>query len=562
MNTLNTIINTCELTRGNSGIIAYYSHLIPIFLSLLIGVLVFIKAKFNLFSRIFLCFLIVFCLWLIGDLVGWTQNNYFLQYASWSPIDYLETNMYILGLYFIIVFVNKSDISFYKKIILFLVTLPTFFITISNNSVLGFNYPVCEALNNNFLLKYRFIVEISVILIMFIYTIIPFFKKMELLVKKSQLIVIGSMFLFLTIFGVTSYLSAVTSYYELNLYALFIIPIFLLVIIYAIFELDIFHFHMIGTQYLIVALVVLISGQLLFVNGNTDQLLTIITVVVTLGLSIIMFRNFKKESDQRIHIEKLSKILKFSNKNIEETNTKLEIANDKLKDLDKLKTEFVSLASHQLRSPLTAIKGYASMLSEGDYGECSVDAKEAIERIFQSSKNLTVVVEDLLNVTKIEAGGMKYEMAPFDLSKVAEDEARDLSMTAEKKGLKLNFESDKNYSYMVNGDKEKIRQVVINFIDNSIKYTKEGSIDVSVKIKDDKVVFCVKDTGMGMTEDIKESLFQKFARGDGARMNTSGSGLGLYLAREIVEAHKGRVWVESEGPGLGSSFYMELEVIK
>jgi signal transduction histidine kinase len=111
---------------------------------------------------------------------------------------------------------------------------------------------------------------------------------------------------------------------------------------------------------------------------------------------------------------------------------------------------------------------------------------------------------------------------------------------------------------MVNGDKEKIRQVVLNFIDNAIKYTKTGSVDVSVHKNGDKVVFAVKDTGMGMTPEIKATLFQKFARGDGARMNTTGSGLGLYLAKEIVEAHKGRVWVESDGAGKGSTFAMEL----
>ncbi|MFA6392493.1 MAG: HAMP domain-containing sensor histidine kinase [Candidatus Paceibacterota bacterium] len=250
------------------------------------------------------------------------------------------------------------------------------------------------------------------------------------------------------------------------------------------------------------------------------------------------------------------------NKEIERLNGELGDANEKLKGLDKLKTEFVSLASHQLRSPLTAIKGYASMLMDGDYGEMTKEAKEAIDRMYQSSKNLTIVVEDLLNVTKIESGGMKFEMAPFDLSIIVEDEVKDFSIATEKKGLKLNFEKDSDTSFMVNGDKEKIRQIIINFIDNSVKYTKEGSVNVSVKNQNNKVVFCVKDTGMGMTEEVKDSLFQKFARGDGARMNTTGTGLGLYLAKQIVEAHKGRVWVESEGEGKGSAFFMELNATK
>lgn len=250
------------------------------------------------------------------------------------------------------------------------------------------------------------------------------------------------------------------------------------------------------------------------------------------------------------------------NKEIARLNDELGVANNKLQDLDKLKTEFLSLASHQLRSPLTAIKGYASMILEGDFGEFPEKSHEAVDRIFQSSQNLTKIVEDLLNVSKIEQGGMKYEMAPFNMAEIAGDMEKDLSITADKKGLKMSFETDGANEYMVNGDKEKIRQVILNLIDNSIKYTKEGgNIVVSLKKLDGKIIFAVKDNGMGMTPEIKATLFQKFNRGEGARMNTSGSGLGLYLAKEIVEAHKGKVWVDSPGPGLGSTFSMELDAI-
>lgn len=241
----------------------------------------------------------------------------------------------------------------------------------------------------------------------------------------------------------------------------------------------------------------------------------------------------------------------------------LQDANEKLKSLDKLKTEFLSLASHQLRSPLTAIKGYTSMILEGDYGEINPKAKEAIDRVFQSSNNLTMIVEDLLNVSKIEQGGMKYERTNFDLSEIASAMAKDLSINAEKKGLKLTYTQDEGI-HNVFGDKEKLRQVVLNFIDNSIKYTKEGKVEVSVIHKEgNKVIrFEVKDTGMGMTPETKASLFQKFARGEGSKVNASGSGLGLYLAKEIAEAHKGTVGVDSDGPGKGSTFYMELSSVQ
>jgi len=433
---------------------------------------------------------------------------------------------------------------------------------LNKQSILGFDHQNCEAISNNILTIYKLIVEGILLIIMLLSTIKPFLKKFSKQEKRTSLIMIGSMFSFLLVFSLTEYLASSTGFYEMNLYSLFLLPVLIIAIIYAVFELDIFHFNMLGTQYLVFGIVILITGQLFFVNGTTDELLTTITVILTVGISIILFKNLKRESDQRIHIEKLSEMLTFSKNQIEETNTKLEDANQKLKGLDQLKTEFVSLASHQLRSPLTAIKGYASMLADGDYGEMSKEAKDAADRIFQSSKSLTIIVEDLLNVTKIESGGMKYEMTSFDFSKIVKDEVEDLSIAAENKGLKLNFIQDENKSCIVNGDKEKIRQIIINFIDNSIKYTKEGNIDISIINKDGKIIFSVKDTGVGMTPEIKSTLFHKFTRGDGARMNTSGSGLGLYLAKEIAIAHKGRVWVESEGLGKGSSFYLELDEVK
>ncbi len=557
-----TIINTCYQTTKDLRVIAQYSHVIPVVLSLFLAVFVFVKSKFNLFSKVFLMFVCFFSLWLLGDLVIWNSERYNLIYTIWSLLDYIEIIFFVLGLYFALVFVYEKDLSKLIKILFFVITIPPFIITITQQSVLGLNQPVCEAVNSDYLTTYKLVIESGILLTTVFYIIRAFFREQNRADRKADLIVLGSLFTFLSVFGISEYISSTTGIYEINLYSLFILPLFLISIIYAVFELDIFHFEILGTHYLVVGLVILMGGQLFFINGATDSFLTVLTIILSIGLSAILFRNLKRESDQRVKIERLSEALEASKLRVEQSNIQLEEANDKLKGLDKLKTEFLSLASHQLRSPLTAIKGYTSMLLEGDYGAVNAKAKEAIDRVFESSKNLTIVVEDLLNVSKIEQGGMKYEMVPFDLGEVVQNMAKDLSITADKKGLKLTYEGDEKTKYMVNGDKEKLRQVVLNFIDNSIKYTKTGTIKVSVANKDDKVVFAVKDTGMGMTPEIKASLFQKFARGDGARMNTSGSGLGLYLAKEIVSAHKGRVWVDSDGPGLGSTFCMELDAVK
>ncbi|MFA6273773.1 MAG: ATP-binding protein [Candidatus Paceibacterota bacterium] len=560
---LNTIINTCYQLTTETRTIAYFSHVIPVILSVFLAVLVLAKAKFNLFSKVFSLFIATFSLWLIGDLITWTSNDYHLIYAVWSFLLYIEIIFFTLGLYFVLIFVRKKDISNFYKIILFLCTLAPFIGTVMQQSVIGFSQSWCEALNNNFLDIYKLIYEAIILLVILFCAFIPFFKKEIWKIKKTSLIMLGAMFLFLSAFGITEYLAATTGNYELNLYSLFLLPVFVFAIIYSVFELDVFNFKMLGTHYLVVGLMVLMIGQLFFIQGTANLLLTILTLIITFGLSILLFRNLKKESDQRVHIEKLSEQLSQSKLRLEDTNTKLEGANEKLKSLDKLKTEFLSLASHQLRSPLTAIKGYTSMLLEGDYGNLSAKPKEAIDRVFQSSKHLTTIVEDLLNVAKIEQGGMQYIMKPFNFEDVASSIAKDLSIVAENKGLKLTFSTDKNGPYSVNGDMEKIRQVVLNFIDNSIKYTKKGNIIVKLEKdkKTNKMTFSVADTGVGIDPVVKDTLFHKFARGDGGKMDATGTGLGLYLAKEIIEGHKGKVWAESEGKDKGSKFFIELDTI-
>jgi signal transduction histidine kinase len=561
------ILNTCYLGIQAIGesirSVAFYSHLIPVFFALALALLVFIKAKKSILSRIFLAFTIVFSLWLLGDLITWTSDNYYLIYATWSLLVFLEVAFYLLGLYFAIVFVKKKDISFVVKLLLLLAMIVPFFITITQKSVTGFNYPVCEAFNNTFLDNYKLYLELLILGIILLYTLIPFFKDTVSHIKRSNIIVLGSMFLFLSVFGVTEYLASTTGNYELNLYSLFVIPVFLIAITYSIFSLDIFNLKIVSTYFLVFGFLILTASQLLFVNGSTDKLLTVLTLTLATSLSFFLFKNLHRESEQRIRIEKLSEELQSSKMRIEETNLSLAEANEKLKSLDKLKTEFLSLASHQLRSPLTAIKGYTSMLMAGDFGDINPKQKETVGRVFESTNHLTKVVEDLLNVSKIEQGGMQYTMAPFDFEKAAKDLATDLSVTAKNKGLKLTFETDNKSPYTVKGDMEKIRQVILNLLDNSIKYTKEGSLTVKLSKdeKTNKILWSVADTGVGIPPEIKKTLFQKFSRGEGAKMNTSGSGLGLYLAKTIIEGHKGRVWVESEGAGKGSVFFVELDAV-
>ena len=170
-------------------------------------------------------------------------------------------------------------------------------------------------------------------------------------------------------------------------------------------------------------------------------------------------------------------------------------------------------------------------------------------------------IEDFLDVSRIELGKMQYEFADFDIREMVNNLVEEFKANYKDQQLELSFESKDAGKIMINADFGKIRQVVSNIIDNAMKYTDKGFVRVflSQNPAGDKVLIAIKDSGRGMDKDDLEKIFHKFARSnEAAKSRTQGSGLGLYVASEMVKAHKGRIWAESEGIGKGSTFFVEL----
>ncbi len=246
---------------------------------------------------------------------------------------------------------------------------------------------------------------------------------------------------------------------------------------------------------------------------------------------------------------------------LQKLTAELATANEELKRLDKAKSEFVSIASHQLRTPLTASKGYISLVLEGTYGALEEKFKKPLQKVYYSNERLIHLVNDLLSLSRIESGKMKLEQEPTDVGEIVKSVIEELQIKAEERGLKLVFKKPTTAPPQVSLDKEKIRNVVLNLIDNAIRYTKEGSITTSIAQENGKLHIAVQDTGEGMTKEEIGKLFESFSRGQaGAKLSTEGAGLGLYIARQFVEMHKGKIWAESTGKGKGSTFHVELPI--
>lgn len=247
---------------------------------------------------------------------------------------------------------------------------------------------------------------------------------------------------------------------------------------------------------------------------------------------------------------------------IEAATKKLRHTNEQLQKLDTAKDEFVSMASHQLRTPLTSVKGYISMVLEGDVGKITPTQRQMLSEAFTSSERMVHLIGDFLNVSRLQTGKFMLEKKPVDLAKLASQEIDSLQTTIKAHGLKLEYRKP-SYFPVLMLDEGKVRQVLMNFIDNAIFYSQEGTtIKVKLSVEDGFAVVRVIDAGIGVPKSEQAHLFTKFFRASNARrQRPDGTGVGLFLAKKVISAHDGTMLFESE-EGKGSTFGFRLPIKK
>jgi len=266
----------------------------------------------------------------------------------------------------------------------------------------------------------------------------------------------------------------------------------------------------------------------------------------------IAFQNAKLYSE----VQDLSQNLE---KKVDEQVKELKQAYNKLQKLDKVKTEFMSIISHQLRTPLSIIKGHLSMINEGVYDDDGKRKSEILDNVYEANERLIALVNDVLNISRIQSGRVEINKEKVNLVELTRRTTERMMLSADEKGVKLIFHKNEEDLPEIKIDVAKIENVIINLVDNAIKYTNEGEVVVFVKEEGKHLLIEIKDTGEGMMKGELEKLFDTFSRGDAGKKHwIQGAGLGLYIARQFVEMHDGKVWAESEGEGKGSQFYIKL----
>ncbi|MFC1563276.1 PAS domain S-box protein, partial [candidate division KSB1 bacterium] len=261
---------------------------------------------------------------------------------------------------------------------------------------------------------------------------------------------------------------------------------------------------------------------------------------------------------QKVVVEAITSALKDADNNI--IGAVKSIRNvTKEAEIDRMKSEFISMVSHELRTPLTSIKGYIDLILAGDTGEINDLQKEFLEIVYENSERLNNLINDLLDVEKIESGHVEMIFKKINLSNLALNAVKTMQGAAEKKGLELKYNIEEDIEYK--GDKDRLVQCFVNFISNAIKYTKEGRIDVTFNIENNNAVFSVKDTGIGINAADKKRLFSKFFRSDHEyARDAGGTGLGLSIVKSIVDKHGGKIEVESK-LNKGSVFRIVLPIV-
>jgi len=487
----------------------------------------------------------------LGNIVSNQKLSVMFYRLNWTMVGFFL----IASFYFYVVNFLKIKSIFLRKVILivgFLLSglcLFSPFIIKNINSKPWGNEIVFGSLNIFFNLYALFV---ALLVIGFLIKKYSAFGKIDKL--KTQYLLIGTFLFALAniIFNViVPSLTTTVAYQHYGDYSAILLLGFSAL---AIVKQNLFGIKVVLTQIFVVLIALLLLVDFLTSETNFEYVWKGAILVSFISFGWLLIKSVLQEIKQKEQLNQYAT-------DMAKANTDLQDAYGKLELLDKAKSEFISIASHQLRTPLTAIKGYISMMIEGDYGKISKEAMQSMKNVYSANERLVKLVNSLLDMSRIEAGKITLEFLPVKVDDLVADVLRELRVEAANKKLKLKIVKDKTVLPKIQADGAKLRDALMNLVDNAIKYTNKGGITVSIKATGDKMEIVVQDSGEGMEKEEIDKLFQSFSRADSGRKNwAEGSGLGLYIAKKFIEMHHGTIHAESQGKGLGSRFVIELPI--
>ncbi len=536
-------IESCHIVLPS---LLYYSHIPTALIALFLGLFVYWRSR-TLAGSALLFMSVFFTVWSVVDVVLWTSVSGNVIMFFWPMLYFLQGFILLSTFFFAYVFLEKKAPPFWSEVVGGVLVLPLVVALPTEYLIVGFDIENCEA-GQGILTKYSSLVQVILLLWIGIYLLLKYRTTVDFLEKGRQRALFFGIFCFLIAFSWGNLFGSLTLQWGMEQYGLFGMPIFIGFLAYLIVKFQAFDIKLLGVQALTITQFILIGSMLFFAKTEVNHILVLITLFITTGAGWFLVKSVKKEVERKEELQMMS--------------DRLATANQELKRLDNAKSEFISIASHQLRTPLTAIKGYTSLILEGSYGKIDNQIQDVVNKVYAANSRLIELVENLLSISRLESGRMQYNYQSAQLAEVVNDTAGMFAVIAKKKGIDLRVVVPETPLPLLSLDAGKIREVVSNLIDNALKYTETGSVIVKMEqTEDGKVRLSVKDTGIGINKEDLEHIFLKFARSkETEKLYVGGTGLGLYVGRTFIEKHGGRLWAESEGHGHGSEFIFELPI--
>lgn len=533
-------------SNGVPGLL-YYSHIPTAVIALLVGFFVFWSGRRMLLNRLLFIIALCFSLWTFSNLILWTNIDSGFLLFVWTLYVVLFSFISISCVYFIYVFLEDKDAPSSIKAVFATLLAPILIFAPTYVNLSGFNITRCDAFGFEGWWYKAYYISLAIIAMVWILTLLVRKYRVATAEFRKQIVLMGIgieffLFSFFTITTLAGYLTDIGLLPDssLEFYGLFGMTVFMIFIGILMVRFKTFHVNVIASQALIVALVVLIGSEFTFIKSTTNLILTSITLVLTVGAGFFLVRSVKREIQQREEIEQLA--------------ATLELANQRQESL-------LHFVGHEVKGFLTKDMGAFASLVEGDFGALPDTMKPFVEGALKQSRDGANSVIDILQASNQKKGTVDYKKEPFDFKALVGEWAQKLKPTAEAKGLAFNLSIDTvGDTCTVNGDRGQIGDHVLrNIIENSINYTPTGSITLSLAKADGKVILTVADTGVGINAEDKKRLFTEGGKGkDSVRINVHSTGYGLFIAKNIVDAHGGAIRAESEGTGKGSQFIIEL----
>ncbi len=524
-----------------------------VFLLLIMGLLVLHKDQKSQASRSFLYLTVSIALWIIVAFFEDEATSATLRF-NFLRADFAFGSFYAYAFLLFcsdVIHFRHSKSRWFRYSLVLIPTILTGFIFLTNVIISGYEITQSDVINPIFgpgEIFYNILISLAPLLGAAV--LIWNYRKVDPLEKTRYIYLIIGLILSIGIALITNVF--ITNYIEYDpLYAFYArlgmySSIFIVLLPgYAIIKHRLFNIKIFATEILSFVILLFVFVQIFLANDIYQLTLRIGIFIICFLLFVMLVRTMDGEIKRKEELQKIS--------------DSLAVANAELHRLDTAKSEFISIASHQLRTPLTAIRGFVSLLLEGAYGSLEPTVADTLNKVYLANARLMGLVENLLNISRIEAGRIQYQFGLAKIEDILAELKDNFILATHSKGLGFRVLLPQTPLPPIRIDGPKIREALSNIIDNSIKYTEKGEVVVTLEQRGERAVISVADTGIGIDPVDLPHIFKKFERGkDSARVNVSSTGLGLYVCKNFIEAHGGSVRVESAGKSRGTVFIVEL----